>query len=180
MGAAVVGRLYKRGRKDRTMASVGHPRCCCRNDPAAGEEACRRAGPPDQSGNSGAAIHDDVSGLRGPLPQSPVFPDIESVHTEALPSNLEHTPLTCFRKIPSLRYRNRRPATLCAAKNGKWPQLGICQPLSQFNVEGFRNGKNVGFLLHGQSRAWSFTSRETAGSRKTSTPAGANSASAVG
>ena len=58
------------------------------------------------------------------------FPDTESVHAEALPSNLEHTPLTRFWKIPSSRYRNHRPATLCATENGKWPQLGICQPLS--------------------------------------------------
>ena len=156
----MVGRLYKRGRKDRTAASVGHPRCCCRNNSAAGEEACRRAGPPDQSGNPGAAIHDDVSGFRGTLPQLAVFPDIESVHAEALSPNLNLTPFTCFWEIPSLRYRNHRPATLCAAEDGKWPQLGICQPLSQFNVEGFRNGKDVGFSLHGQSRARSFPPRE--------------------
>src|SRR5580658_1917928 len=178
MGAAVVGRLYKRGRKDRTTASVGHPRCCCRNHSAAGEEAWRRAGPPDQSGNSGAAIHDEVLGFRGTIPRRAVFPDIESVHTETLPPNLDLAPFTCFWEIPSLRYRNHRPATLRAAEDGKWPQLGICQPLSQFNVEGFRDGKDVGFPLRGQSRARCFTPRKTAGSRKTSAPAESNSAPA--
>jgi Phage integrase family len=56
--------------------------------------------------------------------------------------------------------------------------MGISQPLSQFNVEGLRNGKDVEFLLCEQSCPWSFTTREAAGSRKTRAPAGPNSAAA--
>ncbi len=93
-------------------------------------------------------------------------------------NHLEHTPLTCFWKLPSLRYRNRRPATVCLAEDREWPRMGIGQLLPQFNVKGLRNCKDVEFLLREQSRPWSFTTREAAGSRKIRAPAGPNSAAA--
>ena len=155
----MVGRLYKRGRKDRTTASKSVTlgavaELTLRQARKLADEQVRPINQGILVPQSTMKFQDFVDRYLNPL----FFPTLKASTQKRYRRILEHTPLTCFWKIPSLRYRNHRRATLCAAENGKWPQLGICQPLSQFNVEGFRNGKDLGFPLHGQSRGVEFHS----------------------
>ena len=122
---------------------------------------------PDQPGVVAAAIHAGVRRFRRALLRAPFLSNTQTFHAKTLPSNSNNSPLACFWKLSASGHRNRRPAAICIAKNGRRFGMGIRQSFAQSRLQGLRTGDAMELPLGAQSRKWSFASRENSGSRKT-------------
>ena len=122
---------------------------------------------PDQPGVVAAPIHAGVRRFCRALLRAPFLSNTQTFHAKTLPSNSNNSPLACFWKISASGHRNRRPAAICIAKNGRRFGMGIRQSFAQSRLQGLRTGDAMELSLGAQSRKWSFASRENSGSRKT-------------
>src|SRR6266849_799984 len=152
MGAAVVGRLYKPGWKDRAETRIFNSRVRCGHDSTAGLKSSRRAASPVKSRKGDTVFRDFIPGVLGQVFRPELLSDTKAFHTATLSPHTRKTPFTCFWRFSSLRHRDARTAAVCTAENGRWPGLGMRRSLSQPHVEDLRNRQEMGILCRRQSR----------------------------
>jgi hypothetical protein len=151
----------------RKTEAVGRSGPALRFDATPSAQASRGAITARQPGAVAASIHAGVRRFCRALLRAPFLSDTQTLHTKTLPSNPNNSPLACFWKRSPARHRNRRPAAIRIAKNGRRFGVGIRQSFAQPRLPDPRASEARELSVRGQSRKWRFASRENSGSRKT-------------